>query len=216
MNRIDKVFSFWEKQQPTLETMMLRLDAQKIESQERMEILSYLPPLQGKKILELGAGIGRFTTHFGRLGSVVAVDFIPSFIEKNKIANKHLKPIEYICQDVMQVQFAPGQFDFIFMNHLLMYLEDEEVETLSERCYKWLAEDGHLFFRESCSAAGRRLDDDYYVTYRTIFSYTQLFSHKFTLLKQESLKLFELHFANPFQCYWLYQKRSRNKKENCE
>ena len=48
-----------------------------------MQILSLLPPFQGKSVLELGAGIGRFTGELAKkAGQVIAVDFIESVIKK--------------------------------------------------------------------------------------------------------------------------------------
>ena len=47
------------------------------------QILSLLPPYEGKTVLELGAGIGRFTGELAqKAGQVVALDFIESAIKK--------------------------------------------------------------------------------------------------------------------------------------
>ncbi|KAJ8614966.1 hypothetical protein MRB53_021851 [Persea americana] len=48
-----------------------------------VSILSLLPPLHGKSVLELGAGIGRFTGELAKdAGQVIAVDFIDSVIKR--------------------------------------------------------------------------------------------------------------------------------------
>ena len=51
---------FWHEHSgdATLEVMMLDSGAQKIDKQERPEVLSLLPDFKGKRVLELGAGIG--------------------------------------------------------------------------------------------------------------------------------------------------------------
>ena len=41
-------------------------------------------------------------------------------------------------------------YDLVFSNWLMMYLEDEEVQTLVKKELSWLQEDGYLFARESC------------------------------------------------------------------
>lgn len=47
------------------------------------QILSLLPPFQGKTVLELGAGIGRFTSELAKeADQLIAVDFIDSVIKK--------------------------------------------------------------------------------------------------------------------------------------
>ncbi|XP_076949787.1 phosphoethanolamine N-methyltransferase 1-like [Bidens hawaiensis] len=45
----------------TVEAMMLDSMASDLDKQERPEVLSLLPPYEGKSVLELGAGIGRLT-----------------------------------------------------------------------------------------------------------------------------------------------------------
>ena len=46
--------------------------------------------VEEKRILELGAGIGRFTGHLAATArSVLAVDFMENLIEENKRANSH-------------------------------------------------------------------------------------------------------------------------------
>lgn len=48
-----------------------------------LQILSLLPPYEGKSVLELGAGIGRFTGELVKTaGHVLAMDFIESVIKK--------------------------------------------------------------------------------------------------------------------------------------
>lgn len=48
-----------------------------------MQVLSLLPLYEGKSVLELGAGIGRFTGELApKAGQLVAIDFIDSVIRK--------------------------------------------------------------------------------------------------------------------------------------
>ena len=51
--------TYWKRNSnPNLESMMLDTNADKINRFEYPEILECLPDLDGKRILELGAGIG--------------------------------------------------------------------------------------------------------------------------------------------------------------
>jgi phosphoethanolamine N-methyltransferase len=50
--------TYWQQYEPSLESMMLSQDAKKLDEMEKDEILSYLPDVQGKSVLELGSGIG--------------------------------------------------------------------------------------------------------------------------------------------------------------
>lgn len=46
-------------------------------------MLGLLPPYEGKSVLELGAGIGRFTGELAKkAGQLIALDFIESAIKK--------------------------------------------------------------------------------------------------------------------------------------
>ena len=46
-------------------------------------MLSLLPPYEGKNVVELGAGIGRFTGELAKkAGQVLALDFIDNVIKK--------------------------------------------------------------------------------------------------------------------------------------
>jgi phosphoethanolamine N-methyltransferase len=38
--------------------------------------------------------------------------------------------ITFICADVTTLDFPEGTFDFVFSNWLMMYLTDEEVQSL--------------------------------------------------------------------------------------
>ncbi|KAF9667536.1 hypothetical protein SADUNF_Sadunf15G0033400 [Salix dunnii] len=137
----------------SVNAMMLDSKASELDKEERPEILSLLPPYEGKTVLELGAGIGRFTGELAqKAGQVVALDFIESAIKKNENINGHYKNVKFMCADVTSpdLNFSEGSVDLIFSNWLLMYLSDKEVENLVERMVKWVKVDGFIFFRESC------------------------------------------------------------------
>ncbi|GAA6093047.1 phosphoethanolamine methyltransferase isoform X2 [Tachysurus ichikawai] len=145
--------AFWKEhsQNATVEEMMLDSNAQQLCKYEIPEILEILPNLEGIDVLELGAGIGRYTRHFiDKARHVTAVDFMANFVEKNKEQNSHLGNAEFIQADVTQLEFPEKRFDLIFSNWLLMYLSDEELCSLAEKMLSWLRPSGYLFFRESC------------------------------------------------------------------
>ncbi|PKI44197.1 hypothetical protein CRG98_035434, partial [Punica granatum] len=67
----------------TVEAMMLDSKATDLDKEERPEVLSMLPDYERKSVLELGAGIGRFTGELAKkAGQLVALDFIDSAIRK--------------------------------------------------------------------------------------------------------------------------------------
>ncbi|XP_043113005.1 phosphoethanolamine N-methyltransferase 3-like [Puntigrus tetrazona] len=144
---------FWKERSKsaTVEEMMLDSNAQELTQHELPEILSLLPPLAGSDVLELGAGIGRFTRHLiGKARHVTAVDFMEKFVEKNRKDNSHLGHAEFIQADVTKLDFPKHSFDMVFCSWLLMYLSDQELKSLAEKFLTWLRPGGYLFFRESC------------------------------------------------------------------
>lgn len=126
-----------------------RLRAQ--EQRERAEILAQLPEFSGRRVVDVGAGVGRFTAEFApRARAVVAVDLLQHALDKNRARNAAHANIEYVCADAMSLKLESGSVDLVFSSWLLMYLSDDEVRQFLARCREWLAPGGHLFFKESC------------------------------------------------------------------
>ncbi|KAF8407635.1 hypothetical protein HHK36_006768 [Tetracentron sinense] len=178
----------------TVEAMMLDSKASDLDKEERPEVLSLLPPFKGKSVLELGAGIGRFTGELAKeAGQVLALDFIESVIKKNEGTNGHFKNVKFMCADVTSpnLKIPSESVDLIFSNWLLMYLSDKEVETLAERMVKWLKVGGFIFFRESCfhqSGDCKRKNNPTH--YREPSFYTKVF--KECMMRDDSGNSFEL------------------------
>jgi phosphoethanolamine N-methyltransferase len=200
--------SFWQQQQSNSQGMMLNDKATELDKLEQKEIISYLPNLKGKKILELGAGIGRYTKHFATLAQgVTVVDFVEKFIEKNKINNAEVLNITYFCSNVMDIEFPSQSFDFIFVNWLFMYLEDKDIELLIPRIHTYLQPKGTLFLRESCFSSSNPNSPHTNSHYREPNFYEILLLEKFDLLLKGNIKVYEFFFNNPNQFFWLLQKK---------
>ncbi|XAR68398.1 Phosphoethanolamine N-methyltransferase [Bertholletia excelsa] len=210
--------SYWMEHSADLsvEAMMLDSKAFDLDREERPEVLSLLPPFEGKAILELGAGIGRFTGELAKkAGQVLAVDFIENVIKKNENVNRHHKNVKFMCADVTSpnLNFPEGSFDLIFSNWLLMYLSDKEVENLAERMVKWLKDGGFIFFRESCfhqSGDSKRKNNPTH--YREPRYYTKVF--KECLLRDGSGKSFELSLIG-CKCIGAYVRNKKNQNQVC-
>ena len=196
---------FWNKQTADTEGMCLNEDASEFDDIEKLEICGYFPELKDKIILELGAGIGRFTGFFASSAKkVVAVDFVEKFIEKNKELNSSYSNIRFITQNVMKLNFRDEKFDFIFMNWLLMYLSESETRFLTERIKKWLKPNGCIFLRESCNRASNPTKPMPNTHYRSPNYYEKLF-YKLDILNYGNIKVYERKFGNPDQCWWIFK-----------
>ncbi|VDM63782.1 unnamed protein product [Angiostrongylus costaricensis] len=152
--RRDSFKTFWDKYsgKPDTNTMMLNNTSDELDASDRADILSSLPLLTNKDVLEIGAGIGRFTTALAETAKWVhSTDFIESFIAKNKERNAHLRNISYQISDAANFQMEDGSVDLVFTNWLMMYLSDREVVDFLLNAMRWLRPDGYLHLRESCS-----------------------------------------------------------------
>ncbi|XP_057465353.1 phosphomethylethanolamine N-methyltransferase-like [Actinidia eriantha] len=200
----------------SVEAMMLDSKAMDLDKEERPEVLSLLPPYEGKSVLELGAGIGRFTGELAKkAGQVLALDFIESVIKKNEEINEHYKNIKFMCADVTSpdLHIEAESMDLIFSNWLLMYLSDKEVEYLVERMVKWLKVGGFIFFRESCfhqSGDSKRKNNPTH--YREPRYYTKVF--KECLLRDSSGNSFELSLVG-CKCIGAYVRNKKNQNQIC-
>lgn len=78
------------------------------------QVLSLLPHYEGKSVLELGAGIGRFTGELAqKAGNVIALDFIENAIKKVRLQ------IDFIwCQNVTVIVY----FLLVIILHLITFI----------------------------------------------------------------------------------------------
>lgn len=112
-----------------------------------------LGPVAGLNVLELGAGIGRFTGPLAAAGAagVTAVDFMANLIAENEAAHAARFPaIVFKVGDATELAYPPATFDVVFSNWLLMYLGDAECAKLAADALGWTKPGGTVFFRESC------------------------------------------------------------------
>ena len=199
---------FWANKPSTVGGMTLLSDAD-LDEAERADILSQLPSLSQMDVLELGAGIGRYTSHFIHMARhVTVVDFVEKFVEENRRTTSHCNNTSYYCADVMGLEFDDRSFDFIFINWLFMYLDDVQVEQLRGRIHRWLRDNGQVFLRESCfgGSTGTPPAPDNPTRYRSDTYYTRLFETHFVLQHRGNVKVYEERYHNPHQHYWLFQK----------
>ncbi|CAD5210137.1 unnamed protein product [Bursaphelenchus okinawaensis] len=147
-------FSFWNKfsNNADVNTMMLNNNAEQIESYDRADIIQNLPDFTGMNVVDVAAGIGRFTTVFAqRAKHVVSSDFIDSFIEKNKERNASFDNITYQVSDALGLEVEDQSTDLVFTNWLLMYLNEQECVQFLMKTMEWLKPGGYLHVRESCT-----------------------------------------------------------------
>ncbi|XP_071697903.1 phosphoethanolamine N-methyltransferase 1-like [Rutidosis leptorrhynchoides] len=200
----------------TVEAMMLDSMASDLDKEERPEVLSLLPSYEGKTVLELGAGIGRFTGELAKkAGKVIALDFIENVVKKNESINGHFENVKFMCADVTspELNFPSESLDLIFSNWLLMYLSDNEVEYVAERLLKWVKVGGYIFFRESCfHQSGDHKRKHNPTHYREPRFYTKVFKECHT--SDASGKSYELSLIGS-KCIGAYVRSKKNQNQIC-
>ncbi|XP_032383403.1 phosphoethanolamine methyltransferase isoform X2 [Etheostoma spectabile] len=215
---------FWKEHSKaaTVEEMMLDTRARELTKQELPEILSVLPSLAGSRVLELGAGIGRFTSHLlTKADHVTAVDFMESFVERNRQDNGHHSNATFIQADVTKLDIPQNSIDFVFSNWLLMYLSDTELKSFIEKTLGWLRPGGFFFFRESCNHQSGDFKRDFDPTcFRTEAQYSHLVSSLqvpeggqmfgFNIVLKKNVQAYVQLKNNPNQICWLLEKVSRS------
>jgi len=211
-----KMKQYWGTYDANLKSMMLSEDAASLAPSEQQEVLGCLPAhlLRGSRVLELGAGIGRFTVVLAETAaSVTAVDFMESYTQENRRTNGHRANVSILCQDVTKMEQAPSSLDVVFSNWLFMYLSDEESQRLLQKVLTWLKPDGHLFFRESCfhQSGNLRRPGENPTRYRSLTAYDSMLracagSHTYTVLRARSIDAYIQMKNNPNQVCFLVRK----------
>lgn len=87
---------YWHEhsENASLEEMLLDKNAEELGRLDRDEIFNIIPCLNGKDIIEIGAGIGRLTQYIAPIcKSLKVVDFIEKFIQKVILFNYNV--LEY-------------------------------------------------------------------------------------------------------------------------
>nr|XP_045583280.1 phosphoethanolamine N-methyltransferase-like [Procambarus clarkii]XP_045583281.1 phosphoethanolamine N-methyltransferase-like [Procambarus clarkii]XP_045583282.1 phosphoethanolamine N-methyltransferase-like [Procambarus clarkii] len=209
-----KMTCYWQAYNPTLESMMLSQDAKYLAQNEQNEVLSYLPDYHGKNVLELGAGIGRFTASLATVaGHVTAVDFMEQYIAENRKQNQHLDNVIFRCDDVTKLDFPAGSFDLVFSNWLFMYLSDVESSRVFRKILSWLTPGGHFFLRESCyHQSGNIKRKENPTLYRTPLQYFSMLQDVssdnigYKIIRGKNILAYVQYHGNPNQLCFLVRR----------
>lgn len=119
---------------------------------EVTEILRQLPLTPDQVVLDLGAGVGRFTHPLAaRVRQVVALDRSAAALADNRRQQAPMAKISYRVADATTEDLGQHQFDGVLVNWLLMYCSPTEVLSVLASSLRSLRPGGWLFIRESCA-----------------------------------------------------------------
>ncbi len=126
---------------------------QALNEAEQQEIEDQLPALDHYRVLDLGAGSGRFTGRLARTArEVVALDLSAEAMAENWRRHADCDNISYRVADAVQEDLGQHQYDLVFSNWLFMYLDEADAKRLLQQLWRTLKPGGWLFLRESCRA----------------------------------------------------------------
>lgn len=195
-----------------IRTIVAKLEKSEILTLLDNNIMPLLPKEQRDVVVDIASGIGRFIPYFReKFRSVIQIDFSECNIRKAQELYRDIKNVEYRIQNIMSASFDDSILDFIFGNWILQYLEDHEVETLVFRTYAWLKPGGVVFFREGIKTnyegalPPKNENPAHFRSSEEIYNEWFRQAH-FHIVKEGSLKTYDIVFNNPNQKYWILKK----------
>ncbi|MCP3957633.1 MAG: class I SAM-dependent methyltransferase [bacterium] len=118
-----------------LESILVREAFEGFAALENRHCLRLMGPLEGKRILDLGAGLGETSVYFALQGArVTAVDISPEMTRRaEQLAAFHGTSIETVASPLERLDVADGGFDFVYGANVLHHVTDIEA-TLELAC----------------------------------------------------------------------------------
>lgn len=110
---------------------------------ERLDIIR----MQPRRVLDLGAGTGRFTAELQqryRKARVTALDIAPQMLQRVRARGGWFRKPGCVCADAAALPFADDSFDCIFSNLMIQWCTD--IEPLFAELRRVLAPGGFLLF----------------------------------------------------------------------
>ncbi|XP_070533263.1 uncharacterized protein [Ptychodera flava] len=214
---------YWEARVETCDGIRKVLNVPKAEELSKLEMAEFfgvLPSLNGKNVLDIGAGIGRYTVELAKKAKhVTALDLMEVYTLMNKESHGSMGNIDFLTADILEVEFPADSYDLMFSNGLLQYMEDEEIKRFALKALTWMTEGGHLFFREiseNILSLKETVKDPSIcrqpAEYLTIFDGIRLpvdgsdEIYKWSLVAMEQVQCVKTMFSKESDKYWLYQK----------
>lgn len=164
---------------------------------EKEVITKYLHFSESARILDIGCGVGRWGDTVVPLlqsGIYVGVDFSSALLD---VARAHFAGEEHALfvnssfQSVKQALASKGidnQFEFVLINGVLMYINDDELDGCLQSARELLKPGGYIYIKEPVATAARLTlngfysDDllsEYSAIYRSLREYTTIIRDEF-------------------------------------
>jgi len=146
---------------------------------------------RGQRVLDLGAGTGRWSIFFAERGAqVTAIELAPSLAAgaANNARSRGL-PLDCRVGSIIDPPLkADESFDIIHIGNVLLYIHDADLARVRDVVNSHIAPNGLLVVREPVDPHGpsERHEDGYSAVYRRPEIYVQLFADEFRLLYERT------------------------------
>lgn len=112
---------------------------------EQPALRALLPCLGGKRILDIGCGMGQFVSYCIGQGAekVIGTDISSKMINIAKQNELNAKA-EFICSAVEDLQYEELAFDLVISSLVLHYVKD--YRDVISKIHRWLVPGGHFIF----------------------------------------------------------------------
>lgn len=172
-----------EKQVESLMTITSFQDKENLDKrqEEESKIVFENIDLTGKKILEIGCGIGRWAEVFhDKCDTYLGLDFAENLIEIAKenynYENCYFQVMSAVDIKIEELLVKPP-FDVIFIAGVLVFLNDDDIPQMIEEINELVSDEKTIYIRETISVMDTRLtlkdfyseslETDYSAIYRT-------------------------------------------------
>jgi cyclopropane fatty-acyl-phospholipid synthase-like methyltransferase len=167
---------------------------------ETEKVFHYLGSVEGKTILDLGAGVGQWAFRFIEQGarSVTAVEYSADLaaILRREVEKRGVTNLELIISGAEE--FLTNQkFDIVYTSGLFVCMDDEQADKLASHLPSFCHPDSVFLMRDGTGVKGRHeinnrhsdhLNANYSATYRTAEGYEALFAqYGLALIRHENM-----------------------------
>ena len=112
---------------------------------EYPSFMALLPDVSGRRVLDLGCGVGQLAHHLAERGAaeVIGVDLSERMLELARAERSHPR-LTYVREAIEQATFGSGRFDLVVSSLAIHYVAD--YRGLVRRIAGWLVPDGILVY----------------------------------------------------------------------
>lgn len=131
-------------------------------------LMSFVPNLELTNVLQLGVNQDLTQALINnKVSKVVVVDSDQQKL--NAVKSQSNSNVQFLDQNMNQIDLNNQKFDFVFFNSLLLNSTDEQFVQVISNALNNLTNGGYLFFRESCIGSSRKLN--FFFKYKFIYSF---------------------------------------------